>query len=130
MVTHHYVVDGRLRFLNRFSGLVNRDLVLLGRFRVLGQIKFLDGVVHLHDISDDLATSDLAVTQDQLLDILSHQIQRLDHFERVVAEFSCGTSCGTSCWFLNVFLSPSSVVASLTCGLDEAAPPPCNCSTK
>ena len=27
---------------------------------------------------------------------------------------SCGISCGTSCWFLNVFLSPSSVVASFS----------------
>ena len=66
------VVDGRLRFLNRFSGLVNHDLVLLGRFHLLGQIQLHDGVVHLHDVRDDLASSlsDLAVTQDQLLDIL------------------------------------------------------------
>ena len=42
----HNVVDGRLRFLNRFSGLVNRDLVLLGRLRVPRQIQFLDGVDH------------------------------------------------------------------------------------
>ena len=63
-VIHHNVVDGRLRFPNRFSGLVNRDLVFLGRLRVLGQIQFL-----LPDIRDDLATSigDIAVTQDQLL---------------------------------------------------------------
>ena len=82
----HNVVDGRLRFLNRFSGLVNRGLVLLGRLRVLGQIQFLDGVIHLHDFRDVSATSisDLTVTQDQLLDALLHRIQRRDHFERVV----------------------------------------------
>ena len=72
MVIHHNVVDGRPRFLNCFSGLVNRDLVLLGGFRVLGQIQFLDGVLHLHDIRDVLASSisDLAVAPDQPLDIL------------------------------------------------------------
>ena len=48
-VIPHNVVDGRLRFLNHFSGHVNRDLVLLGRLRVLGQIQLLDGVIHLHD---------------------------------------------------------------------------------
>ena len=43
-VIHHNVVDGRLRFLKRFSGLVNRDLVLLGRLRVLEPIQFHDFV--------------------------------------------------------------------------------------
>ena len=45
-------------------------------------IRFLDGVLHLRDFRDVLATniSDLR----QLLGILIHQIQRLDHFERVV----------------------------------------------
>ena len=82
----HNVVDGRLRFLNRFSGLVNRGLVLLGRLRVLGQIQFLDGVIHLQDFRDisTISISDLTVTQDQLLDALLHRIQRRDHFERVV----------------------------------------------
>ena len=86
MVIHPNVVDGRLRFLNRFSGPVNRDLVLLGRLRVLGQTQFLNGVIHLHDVRDDLAASisDLAVTQDQHLDTPLHQIQRRDHFEPVV----------------------------------------------
>ena len=72
VVIHQNVVDGRLRSLNRFSGLVNRDLVVLGRLRVLGQIQFLDGVLHLHDFRDDLAISisELAVTQDQGLDRL------------------------------------------------------------
>ena len=75
MVIHHNVVDGRLRFPNRFSGPFNRDLVRLGRLRVRGQSQFLDGVFHLHDVRDDLAaSSDLAVTQDQLLDTLLHQI--------------------------------------------------------
>ena len=76
-------------FFNLFSGLDNRDLVLHGGFRVLGEILFLDGVIHLHDVRDDLAASisDFAVTQDQLLDILLHQIQRRDHFERVVGVF-------------------------------------------
>ena len=65
VVIHHKVVDGRVRFLNLFSGLVNRGLVLLGSLRVLGQIQFLGGVTHLHDVHDDLATTirDLAVTQ-------------------------------------------------------------------
>ena len=36
VVIHPNVVDGRLRFLSRFSGPVNRDLVL-GRLRVLGK---------------------------------------------------------------------------------------------
>ena len=86
VVIHPNVVDGRLRFLSRFSGPVNRDRVLLGRLRVLGQIQFLDGVIHLHDVKDDLAASisDLAVTQGQPLDTLLHQVQRRDHFERVV----------------------------------------------
>ena len=86
VVIHPNVVDGRLRSLSRFSGTVNRDRVLLGRLRVLGQIQFLDGVVHLHDVRDDLAASisDLAVTQGQPLDTLLHQVQRRDHFERVV----------------------------------------------
>ena len=86
VVIPHNVDDGRLRCLNRFSGLVNRDLVHLGRPRVLGQIQFFYGVLHLHYVRDDLATciSDLAVTQDQLLDLLIRQIQSLDHFERVV----------------------------------------------
>ena len=81
----HNVVDGRLRFLNLFSGLVNRDPVLLVGFRVLGQIRFLDAI-HLHDVLDDLAAniSDFAATQDPLLDILLQQIQSRDHFERVV----------------------------------------------
>ena len=62
-------------FPNRFRGPFNRDLVLLGRLRVRGQSQFLDGVFHLHDVRDDLAASisDLAVTQDQLLDTLLHQ---------------------------------------------------------
>ena len=83
VVMHHNVVDGRLRFLNRFSGLVNRDLVLLGRLRVLGHIRFVDGVLHLRDFRDVLATS-MSDLRSQLLGILIHQIQRLDHFERVV----------------------------------------------
>ena len=85
VVIHHNVVDGRPHFLKNFSGLVNRDLVLLGRFRCLGQIRYLDGVIHLHDVLDDLAASinDFAVTWDQLLEKLLHQIQRCDHFERV-----------------------------------------------
>ena len=86
VVIHHNVVDSRLRFLNRFSGLVNRGLVLLGRPRVLGQIQFLDGVIHLHDFRDVSTTSisDFTVTQDQLLHALLHRIQRRDHFERAV----------------------------------------------
>ena len=65
VVIHHNVVDGRLRFLNRFNGL-------------LGQIQFLDCVLHLRDVRDDLpaSISGLAVTQDQILDILLHQIRR------------------------------------------------------
>ena len=112
VVKPHNVVDGRLRFLNRFSGLVNRDLVLLGGFRVLGQIQFLDGVTHLHDVRDDLASSisDLAAAQDQLLDILL--LVWVITLNMLSGCFSCGISCWTSCWFLNVFLSPSSVVAS------------------
>ena len=131
VVIHHSVVDGRLRFLNRFSGLVNRDLVLLGRFRVLGQIRILDGVLHLRDSCDALATS-ISDLRGQLLGLLIHQIQRLDHFERVVGlllgvllrnllrDF-LRISCGTSCWFLNVFLSPSSVVASQICGFQRTS---------
>ena len=84
VVTHHSVVDGRLRFLNRFSGLVNRGLVLRGRLRVLGQIRFLDGVLHLRDV---LATS-ISDLRGQLLGKLIHHIQRLDHFERVVGAAS------------------------------------------
>ena len=78
MVIPHNVVDGRLRFLNRFRRLRHRDLVLLGGFHVLGQIQLHDGVVHLHDVRNDLESSisDLAVTQDQFLDILHHQIRR------------------------------------------------------
>ena len=77
-VIRRKVVDGRLRFLDLFSGPANRHLVLLGRLRVLGQVLFLHGVNHLHDVRDDLATSisDLAVSQDQLLDTLLHQVQR------------------------------------------------------
>ena len=65
VVIHHNVVDGPLRFLNRFSGPANHDLVLLGRPSVLGQIQCPHGVIHLHDVRDDLATSisDLAVTR-------------------------------------------------------------------
>ena len=84
VVMHHSVVDGRLRFLNRFSGLVNRGLVLRGRLRVLGQIRFLDGVLHLRDV---LATS-ISDLRGQLLGKLIHHIQRLDHFERVVGAAS------------------------------------------
>ena len=83
VVIPHNVLDGRLRFLNRFSGLVNRDVVLLGRFRVLGQIQLHDGVIHLHDFREVLATS-ISDLRGQLLGILIHQIQRLDHFERVL----------------------------------------------
>ena len=39
VVTEHKVVDGRLRFLNLFSGRFNRDFVLVGRLRVLEQIQ-------------------------------------------------------------------------------------------
>ena len=86
VVIPHNVVDCRLRFLNRISRLVNRHLVLLGRLRVLGQIQLFDGVIHLNGVRGDLPTcnSDLAVTQDQLLDFLLHQIPRRDHCERVV----------------------------------------------
>ena len=66
MAIPHNVVNGRLRFLNRFSGLVNRDLIHLGRLRVLGQIQFLDGVLHVHDFCDVLATS-ISDLRDQLL---------------------------------------------------------------
>ena len=139
VVIAHSVVDGRLRFLNCFSGFVNRDLVHLGRLRVLGQIQFLDSVLHLHDISDDLATciGALAVTQDQLLDILIHQIQRLDHFERVI-----GVLLGILLrnlfrdllrdFLWDFLLVPERVlVAKLRRSfVDQPAPLPCKCSTK
>ena len=51
--------QGRLRFLNLFSGSVNRDVVLLERLRVLGQIQSLDGAIHLHDVRDDLQSAPL-----------------------------------------------------------------------
>ena len=54
-------------------------LYFRGRLRVLGQIRFLDGVLHLRDV---LATS-ISDLRGQLLGKLIHQIQRLDHFERV-----------------------------------------------
>ena len=139
MVIHRNVVDDRLRFLNRFSGPANHDLVLLGRLSVLGQIQFSHGVIHLHDVRDDLATSmsDLAVSENQHLDTLLHRIQRLrpasevgDHFERVVGEL-LGVLLQNllrdllrdvwlvperfgSCWekTRNLILSSSSVVAS------------------
>ena len=84
------VVDGRLRFPNLSSGLVNRDLVLLGRLRVLGLIH--STMVSFAFTMSAMTTSirDLAVTHHHLLDILLHQIQCpeiyfwCDHFERVV----------------------------------------------
>ena len=41
VVMHHILmVDGRLRFLTLLSGLVSRDLRVLGRLRVLGLLPF------------------------------------------------------------------------------------------
>ena len=40
VVIHHNVVESSLRFLNLFSGPVNRDLVFLGRLRVFGQLRY------------------------------------------------------------------------------------------
>ena len=57
-------------------------LYLLKRSRLLGQIRVLDGVLHHHDFRDVLATS-ISYQRGQLLGTLTHQIQRLDHFERV-----------------------------------------------
>ena len=123
-------------FLNK---IVNRDLVLLGRLRVLGQNQFLDDILPLHDDRDDLTTciSDLAVTQDQLLDYWHIKtcalITSMNVWSACFSEFSsrisCKISCGYSCAFLNVFLSPSSVVASEICCLNKPASLPWMCPT-
>ena len=71
------VVDGRLRFPNLSSGLVNRDLVLLGRLRVLGQIHstMVSFAFTMSAMTWPASIRDLAVTHHHLLDILLHQIQ-------------------------------------------------------
>ena len=52
-VVHHNVADGRLRVLYLFSGLVHRDLALVGRLRVLGLLPFTvqSVVLQLSEIS-------------------------------------------------------------------------------
>ena len=130
----------------RFSWLVNSDLVLLWRLRVLGQIQFLDGVLNVHDVRDDLEAkiSDLAVTQDPLLDILLRQIRHAEicfwskwslwtfcwgASRSSPAESLSGSPAGLPDGSWTFRLVGKNVVASYISGLNEPAPLPCKCLT-
>ena len=106
----------------------------LQRIRVLGQIQFLDGVIHLHDVSDDLASVTSQSPKTNFLISCSIKFNVLifvsgvsDHFEHVVGVLLGVLLRNLFVDLLRDFLWDFLLVPERFGSWERPAPLPCKC---